>query len=625
MTAWTPRLGARVTAAGTRFRVWAPDRRRVTVVLEPPAPPSEIPLTREADGCWTVTVPGVAAGARYRYRLDDEGPWPDPASRFQPDGVHGASEVIETTFAWTDQGWLGLPIDGQALYELHVGAFTPDGTFRSAMAMLPQVRDLGVTAVELMPVADFAGARNWGYDGVALFAPSRAYGRPEDLRALVDRAHALGLGVILDVVYNHFGPDGAYQRQFSETWFDPSRRTPWGEAINFSGPGSDAVRAAFVENAQMWIHEYHVDGLRLDATHAYADDGDRPFLADLSAACRRHPRASRPARLFAEDHRNLATLAVPAPRGGWGLDGIWADDLHHELRRATAGDTDGYYADYTGSTADIATTLRRGWFYTGQASAHLGGPRGTDPEPLAYPAFIVCLQNHDQVGNRALGDRLNQSIDPAVFRALTALLLTAPETPLLFMGQEWSAGTPFLFFTDHEPGLGRMVTDGRRDEFRRFHAFADAAARRGIPDPQAEDTFLRSRLDWSERDREPHASQLRLTRALLHLRHTDPRIASPHRDAFGAAAIGDDGLALWHEDAAGRSLITIVRLRGEGALATPDAIRPARDWRIVLSTEDADFAPDARTITLNGNAARPAGWFTRPGAIIIEGLTIGDW
>ena len=618
--AWRPSLGAWPEGDGTRFRVWAPERERVELVLETPGRPASSPLARSAGGFFEGKLAGVRAGDRYRYRLDGEGPFPDPVSRFQPEGVHGASEVVDPhAFAWSDADWTGVPREDLVVYELHVGTFTAEGTFASAAERLPDLATLGVTAVELMPLADFPGARNWGYDGACLFAPARCYGRPDDLRRLVDRAHGLGLAILLDVVYNHFGPDGAYAGAFSRRYFSSQHSTPWGAAMNLDGDGSEAVRAFFIENTLHWVHEYHLDGLRLDATHAIVDDSPRHFLAELQARVRESAPGRRLA-IVCEDHRNLASMLRPEAEGGFGIDAVWSDDFHHEVRRALAGDHEGYYRDFSGALADVAATVRDGWFFKGQHSEHFEGPRGTDTAGLDPRRFVFFVQNHDQVGNRALGERLHHQVDLAVWRAASALLLLAPETPLLFMGQEWAAPEPFQFFTDHNPELGRLVTEGRRKEFRHFTAFSGAAARERIPDPQAEATFLRSRLDWSRREQEPHASTLRLYRELLRLRRTKPLLRDPTGEGFSVRAVGEAGLVL-ARIRGDNALLALVQLAGEGRLAAEEAV-PARlragsRWSLALTTEDAAFAPDPRppSVDLAGATAT----FLRPGAVVLRG------
>jgi maltooligosyltrehalose trehalohydrolase len=607
-------LGATCEAGGVRFRVWAPERRTVEVRVETAGREATHPLTKDAEGFFGGLVSGLGAGDLYRFRLDGDGPYPDPASRFQPEGVHGPSEVIDpSAFAWKDGGWHGVPLEDLAIYEIHVGTFSPAGTFDGVAERLPHLVDLGVTALELMPLADFPGSRNWGYDGASLFAPARCYGRPDELRRLVDEAHRLGLGVLLDVVYNHFGPDGAYWGLFSPHYLSKVHETPWGAALNLDGPSSGPVRDLFVENAVRWLREYHLDGLRLDATHALVDDSPRHLLAELQDRVR--VVVDRPVLLIAEDHRNLASMVRPEAEGGWGLDAVWADDFHHEVRRCLAGDNEGYYRDFSGTVADIATTVRDGWFFKGQRSEHFGGPRGTDPAGLPPRRVVFFLQYHDQVGNRAFGERLHHQVDPAAFRAATVLLLCAPQTPLLFMGQEWAAPEPFLFFTDHEPGLGRLVTEGRRREFRGFAAFSDAAQRERIPDPQALSTFERSRLDWSRRDEEPHASTLRLHKALLRLRREEPLL----RDAPGRSVHVDgvdEGSLVIEYGAGGRALLVVVRLRGTGAVRATGG--RDRGWQAVLTTEDAGFAPGAQPPSIEREGNGLVLGFSRPGAVVLR-------
>ncbi len=618
MEEWTPSLGAWCGEGGTAFRVWAPGRKRVEVVIETSGGPRAVQaLARNDDGTFSGLIAGVREGERYRYRLDGHGPFPDPASRFQPEGAHGPSEVIDPRrFAWSDGKWGGLTLAELVIYELHVGTFTPAGTFLGVIERLPALADLGVTAVELMPVADFAGERNWGYDGVALFAPARAYGTPDDLRRLVDAAHALGIGVILDVVYNHFGPDGAYHGAFSPSYFSGLHRTPWGAAMNLDGPQSEMVRAFFIENARHWLHEYHFDGLRLDATHALIDDRPRHFLAELSHRVRVSQRPS--PLLIAEDHRNLVHMVRGEREGGWGLDAVWADDFHHQVRRGLAGDSAGYYADYTGSVEDLATTVRQGWYYTGQHAPSHEKARGTDPTGVSPRHFVICLQNHDQIGNRAFGERLNHQIEAAAYRAASALLLCASETPLLFMGQEWAATTPFRFFTDHKQELGRRVTAGRRNEFRHFAAFTDPAIREKIPDPQALATFLASRLDWEEAETGPHAGTRRLYRALLHLRRTEPALRSARREDFDVVPVGSAALAVLRRAPAAAPLLVVIQWSGGGDVTVDDQLAPG-SWDVVLSTEDERFAPDPQSPEVVAAGAPVRIRFARPGAMLLRG------
>jgi maltooligosyltrehalose trehalohydrolase len=617
---WQPSLGAWRTPDGVRFRVWAPDIAAVDLLIASGARAGTHRLTREAngsDGFHALTLAGVADGDRYRYRLDGGPDLPDPASRYQPEGVHGPSQVVDPSrFQWSDEEWRPPTLHDLIIYEVHVGTFSPSGRFDGVTERLPLLAQLGVTAIELMPVADFAGGRGWGYDGVDLFAPSRAYGTPDDLRRLVDTAHRLGLAVLLDVVYNHIGPDGAYLGAFSPYYFTMKHESPWGAGVNLDGPHSATVRAFFIENAQHWLHEYHIDGLRLDATHALTDDSPRHFLAELTDALH----AEKPAALLiAEDSRNLRTMITPTADGGWGLDGVWADDFHHQIRRRLAGDDDGYYRDYRGGLEDLARTIDDGWLYRGQHSAHAGGPRGTDPTGLPRRRFVVCLQNHDQIGNRAFGDRLSSDIDAHVFRAASALLFCLPETPLMFMGQEWSATSPFLYFTDHHEELGTLVTEGRRNEFRHFTRFADPDAATRIPDPQATKTFEDSRLHWDERTREPHAGVLRLYQALIALRRQEPALRT---DECETLVLDADTLMLRRRAQKGDTLLIVVRFGNDGIVAIDRDALPAgtapADWHQRFTTEDPAFAQDAKPIRLKASEHELRIDFLQASAIVLR-------
>jgi maltooligosyltrehalose trehalohydrolase len=560
-------------------------------------------MTKTSEGYFTALVEGAAPGEPYCFYVDDRGPLPDPATRHQPQGVHGPSAIVDaSSYQWRDADWIGVAARDLVFYELHVGAFTPPGTFRSAAGKLAYLKELGVTAVEVMPLADFPGDRNWGYDGVAPFAPARCYGTPDDFRSFVDQAHQLGLAVFVDVVYNHFGPDGAYQGSYSRHYFTNRHHTPWGDAINFDGPLSAHVRGYFIENALRWVHEYHVDGLRLDATHAIKDDSSRNILAELTAAVScASAELGRQVHVIAEDARNLARLVKPESAGGMGLAAVWADDFHHQMRRALTGDREGYFAAFDGSTQSIAQTIRQGWLH------------GSDPAGLEYSHFVYCIQNHDQIGNRALGDRLNQSVDPAVYRAASALLLLLPQIPLLFMGQEWAASTPFLYFTDHSAELGGPVTQGRRREFAEFSVFSNAA----IPDPQAPDTFFASRLDWEEQAREPHAGVLRLYKSLLHLRRSEPALRTVGSSAELEIAALDDDTLLLHRTAPNNSLslLAVIRLRGSGEVNLgAHAIAPSPLW----SSEDPRFVLDSRPVDVSPAESRVV--FHRPGAVVFRGV-----
>jgi len=626
---WQPRLGAWTEGNGTRFRLWAPSAESVTLVVDD----REIELERDADGYASTLVEGIGTGARYGYRLGGEGSpaLPDPASRFQPEGVHERSEVIDPSFEWTDSDWSGLDPDAVVIYEMHLGTFTPEGSYASAMSRLEEIADLGVTAIEIMPVADFPGERNWGYDGVSLFAPSRAYGRPEDLRALVDRAHALGLGVILDVVYNHFGPDGAYHSQFSSQYFTEDHHTPWGAAINLDREGSEHVRTFFIENALHWMHEYHFDGFRLDAVHTLIDESPLHFLAEYrDATADRRRDGQPPPFLLAEEHRNLAVVMRSREDGGYGFDATYADDFHHEMQRMLTGHTDGFLVDYRGSTSDVATALEQGWIYAGQFSEYEGKERGTDPEGLPLPRFMHCLENHDQVGNRAFGERLFHEAWVESFRAATAVLLFSAATPMLFQGDEWLASSPFLYFTDHNAELGRAVREGRRNEFGAWAAFSDPRLRDHIPDPQADETFQRSILDWEERTRPPHSTAIEFHRALLRMRRDEPTLQWNADSRQQSVAPEEGSLVVRRTRPGTPDMLLLARLTSSGGIAEEDLdlttiLDPpgGMRWEVVLTTEDEAFAVEPFPPELDASEGGAWCYFHRPGAVVLRAVAAG--
>lgn len=586
MTGRYPSLGAVSQRGGVRFRLWAPAAQRADVMSE--SGQVIAPMRAAGRGYFEADAAGAEPGLLYRYRIDGRVAYPDAASRFQPQGVHGPSMVIDPRrYPWRDGEWRGVAREDLVFYELHVGAFTPEGTFDGARQRLPYLRELGVTAIELMPIAEFPGRWNWGYDGAALFAPSRAYGTPDDLRALVDEAHGLGLAVFLDVVYNHFGPEGAYAPVLSPYFFSKHHATPWGDAINLDGEMAGEVRWFFIENALHWLVEYHLDGLRLDAIHAILDDSVLHFLRELAEVA--HSLPGRRRYLVAEDHRNLNTVLMPVEESGHGLDAAWNDDFHHQLRRLLAHDADGYFVDFTDSTADLAAILRSGWLFTGQRSRYFGERRGTDPSRLPLTRFVHFIQNHDQVGNRPMGDRITETISPASFRAASALLLFLPQLPLIFMGQEWAAGTPFRYFTDHGPELGRRVTEGRKREFQRFAGFEG-----DVPDPQDPSTFFRSRLDWAEPEREPHAGTSRLYRDFLrHRRHL--------AGAWTVAQPEEGSLVLRRGEH-----VLLVALRDRLTLPWPGAAR------LITHTEDPRYAAESEPPTISGETV----WCPRSTAIL---------
>ena len=514
-------FGAEVLPDAVRFRVWAPSARKMALSLEGPQPSSIVPMAATAGGWFEIKSGDAHPGSRYRFVFDDGLQVPDPASRFNPDDVHGASLVVQASaFDWQDGDWHGRPWEDAVIYELHVGTFTPEGTFAGVERRLNHLRDLGVTALELMPVADFPGRRNWGYDGVLLFAPDSSYGAPDDLKRLVQSAHRHGLMIFLDVVYNHFGPDGNYLHAYAKPFFSEHHHTPWGAAINLDGPQSRTVRDFYVHNALYWLEEFNFDGLRFDAVHALIDDSDVPFLSELSAAVRHCPGLNRTVHLILENDKNDASLLGERSGQTGRFDAQWNDDAHHAFHVLLTGETDGYYSDYARAPIQrLGRALTEGFVFQGDPSPFRGGrSRGEPSRHLRPSAFVSFLQNHDQIGNRAFGDRLVQLAHPDALRAAVAILLLAPSSPLLFMGEEWGAREPFPFFCDFDCELARKVVAGRRGEFARFERFRDEAARERIPDPGADSTFDSARLDWSALEHADHGPWTALYRSLLEIR-----------------------------------------------------------------------------------------------------------
>ncbi|MET9068945.1 malto-oligosyltrehalose trehalohydrolase [Streptosporangium sandarakinum] len=572
---------------GHEFRVWAPTRERVELVLGE----RRLPMRRSGDGWWERAVEEAGPGTDYAYSLDGGPPRPDPRSPYQPYGPHGPSRLVDhAAFGWTDDRWRGTPLPGAVLYELHVGTFSPAGTFDGAIEHLPHLAELGVDAVELMPVAEFSGGRGWGYDGVSLFAPHHAYGGPDGLKRLVDACHAHGLGVVMDVVYNHLGPSGNYLPEFGP-YFTGRHSTNWGDAVNFDGPGSDEVRAFVVDNALMWLRDYHVDGLRLDAVHAIADDSAVHVLERLAEeveALAAHVR--RPLFLIAESDLNDPRFVRGREAGGYGLDAAWADEWHHALHAVLTGERSGYYSDF-GPLSLLAKGLRQAWVYDGTWSPHRGRAHGRSPAGLSGHRFVVCAQNHDQVGNRARGERSSALMSEGRLRIAAALLFTAPFVPMLFQGEEWGATTPFQYFTDHEdPELGRAVSEGRRREFAAFGWEPDQ-----VPDPQDPATFERSRLDWSERDKEVHGRLLDWHRELIALRRRVPALTDGRLDRVRADCDEDTGLLVVE-----RGPVLVAVNLGTETLTVPSRGRgrvlAASDPEVALSGTDLTLPPDTVAI-----------------------------
>lgn len=572
--------------AGVHFRVFAPKRERVDVVIEAPVK-TTIRLERGADGHFSGLGRGLGAGALYRLRLDGgDRLFPDPTSRFQPEGPHGPSEIVDpSSFAWTDRAWRGPSLRGQVVYELHLGTFTPDGTYAAAARELEELRDAGITLIELMPVAEFDGRFGWGYDGVDLYAPTRLYGRPDDLRAFVDRAHALGLGVILDVVYNHLGPSGNYLRELSDDFFTDRHANEWGEAIDFEGaPGA---REYFAANGAYWVDEFHIDGLRLDATQCIHDESAVHILSEIGARARRAA-GQRSILVFAETETQESRLVRPLDEGGRGLDAMWNDDFHHAARVAATGRSEAYYGPTKGTAQELISAVKWGFLFQGQRSTFHGAPRGAPALDLPAPAFTLYLENHDQVSNSLDGARLHQLTSPGVYRALTALLLLAPGTPLLFQGQEFAASAPFVFFADHEPELARCVAAGRRELLARFPSLAGEDAQRRIPEPYDPATFERCKLDRSERTK--NKATYDLYKDLLRRRREDPVFAAQDAARLAGAVLGRRAFALRFGLGSGDERLVLVNL-GDGiadvdAAAEPLVAPPSgAAWRLVLDTE----------------------------------------
>ena len=539
-------FGAEMGGGGTRFRLWAPACRSVRLELGKNAP-RVLAMTAEEGGWHAVRVEGVAAGTAYAFRLDNGARVPDPASRSNPWDVNEPSVVVDPrAFEWTDDAWSGRPWHEAVVYELHIGTFTAQGTFAAAVEKLDHLAQCGITAIEVMPLADFAGARNWGYDGVLPFAPEASYGAPEEFKRLVVEAHARGIMVILDVVYNHFGPEGNYLSAYAPQFFNPAHQTPWGAALNFDGEEAANVRAFFVHNAVYWIEEFHLDGLRMDAIHAMADDSETHVVREIARAIAAGPGHHRPVHLLLENDRNESRL-LERGAGDVYATAQWNDDWHHAVHVLVTGEKEGYYADYAREPAShLARSLAEGFAYQGEASAHRGGDtRGEPSAHLPHEAFVTFLQNHDQVGNRALGDRISRFAPAEALRLATATLILAPAVPMLFMGDEFGASTPFLYFCDFHGALANAVREGRRKEFAAFARFADAKARAAIPDPNARATFEASKLQWDELTEPAHAAALARHRELLATRAAQivPRLAGPaHRATH--AAIGAGGVAV---------------------------------------------------------------------------------
>jgi maltooligosyltrehalose trehalohydrolase len=542
-------FGAEVQGDGrVRFRLWAPAATRVDLCLEDGDGAVVLPLLHEPDGWLGLTTDRAGPGSRYRYRIDGGLCAPDPASRFQPEDVLGPSQVVDPLgWHWDDADWRGRPWEEAVIYELHVGAFSPKGDFAGVGERLDYLADLGITAIELMPISDFHGARNWGYDGVLPFAPDSSYGSPEDLKRLVQEAHARGLMVFLDVVYNHFGPEGNFLHLYAPQFFSDRHHTPWGAAINYDAPGSEWVRRFVIHNALYWLEEYHLDGLRLDAVDTIRDDSSPDVLEELAVAVRRGPGRDRHVHLILENDNNAPGYLLRHPNGRpRQYDAQWNDDIHHALHVLLTGETGGCYADFADHPVQyIGRCLAEGFGYQGEPSAYRGGfGRGDSSRLLPSTAFVSFLQNHDQAGNRPFGERIDRLSDPRQLRVAMTLVLLSPSPPLLFMGEEFAASQPFLFFCDFGPDLAAAVAEGRRRGFARFKEFADLVERETPPDPNDPETFARSKLHWESLTEAAHADWLGYCRNLLALRRNQivPRLAGMREGAAECRQLGEGGL-----------------------------------------------------------------------------------
>ena len=580
-------IGAEVQDRGVHFRVWVPQSKRVSVVI---GDGEKFALEAEANGYWSGLVVKARAGMDYRYALDS-GTFPDPASRFQPEGPHGASQIVDASaFTWSDETWRGVRREGQIIYEMHIGTFTREGTWAAATARLPHLAELGVTLLEVMPVADFPGEFGWGYDGVNLFAPTRLYGEPDDFRRFVDRAHALRLGVILDVVYNHVGPDGNYLRSFAPHYFSERHHTEWGEALNFDDQFAGPVRELFIGNAGYWIDEFHLDGLRLDATQMIYDSSKRHLISDITTRVREAARG-RGTYLVGENEPQDARLIRAVEKGGHGLDSLWNDDFHHSALVAMTGRNEAYYTDYHGTPQEFISASKWGFLYQGQRYKWQKARRGTPSLDFEPPNFVNFLQNHDQIANSLVGRRIHTVTSAGRLRALTALLLLGPNTPMLFQGQEFAASTPFLYFADHNPELALLVAKGREQFLQQFPSIASENAAALVPNPELEDTFRRCQLDFA--DCEKHAEVLAMHRDLIRLRKDDPLLGKAVRGTFDGAVLSTSAFVLRFFGRALDDRLLIVNLGAhvhldpapEPLLAPP----PGCEWEMAWSSEDPRY------------------------------------
>jgi maltooligosyltrehalose trehalohydrolase len=576
-----------VTDDGVGFRVWAPAHEEVAVVCDA----GQFPLEGERGGYFSGVIKDARAGTRYKYRLGNAGEFPDPVSRFQPEGPHGPSEVIDPgAFVWTDSAWQGVPLERAVIYEMHIGTFTDEGSWRAATAVLPELKKTGITVIEVMPVAEFTGRFGWGYDGVQLFAPTRLYGRPDDFRHFVDTAHSLGMAVILDVVYNHLGADGNYLAAYSPTYFSNKYSTDWGDAINFDLRGCEPVREFFISNAGYWMQEYHLDGLRLDATQNIYDDSDPHILVEVA----RRVREAAPGRvtlLVGENEPQNTTLVRPEENGGYGLDALWNDDLHHSAVVALTGKSDAYYTDYSGSAQEFVSAAKFGFLYQGQRYKWQKKRRGTSTRGLKPSAFVTFIENHDQVANSAWGDRIHHVASPGKHRAMTAFILLGPGTPMLFQGQEFGSSRRFRYFADVPEKLCDLVREGRKEFLRQWRSIRTSEMSEAIEDPCTLQAFEQSKLDQSERER--HLAIYSLHIDLLKLRREDPVFSNWSGVEFDGAVLTSEAFVLRAFGDGQSDRLLIVNLGRDLHLnpAPEPLLAPPADcqWNVLFSTDDPRY------------------------------------
>jgi maltooligosyltrehalose trehalohydrolase len=567
--------------------VWAPVRKKIEVVLDGGG---SVRLEAEASGYFSGLAPNARVGSRYKFKLDGGETCPDPASRFQPEGPHGWSEVIDATaFGWTDKNWRGVALPHQVIYEMHIGTFTKPGTWSSAQAELPHLAETGVTVLEVMPVAEFPGRFGWGYDGVQWFAPTRIYGSPDDFRRFVDRAHSLGLAVILDVVYNHLGPDGNYLGKFAPQYFC-EKTTDWGAAINFDGDDSGPVREFVIANACYWIDEFHLDGLRLDATQDIHDSSEDHILRAMARETRKHA-APREVIFIAENEPQQVKLVKPVEQGGYGLDGLWNDDFHHTAMVALTGRNEAYYTDYLGTPQELVSCMKYGYLYQGQRYKWQKKRRGTPGLDMNPPAMVTFIQNHDQIANSAYGKRCHLLTSPGQLRAITALMLLAPGTPMLFQGQEFGASSPFLFFADHSAELNKQILEGRAEFLSQFRSLATPEMQERFTNPGDSATFERCKLDQSER--ETHREIYDLHRDLLKLRRDEPAFRAQKRRGLDGAVLSSEAFLLrfFGEDGDDRLLMVNLGIDLHLDPAPEPLLAPPADceWTILWSSENPKY------------------------------------